>query len=340
MAYVRSLRAVMAVGIPPLPGTRVSRFASDGASASRRVAHPAPPRNPRRDPASSSGCTAARSSCAAPPRTPGSSLLSARRGRQGPLGGVSARAGSGYVDALRRRRTRIDGSSARRGRRSRRRRGWRLGGRTPRARARARARDRARVRGGTRRSVATRVASGSPAGVVLIFAVVRPGKTPRRDGRGVGGGGVVLGGFSSRREGLDGGGGASGVRGRDGRDGSSPPSVSSTRICGRARVGTRRPPVLVQCGGAGARERVPRVRRGGDGRGVVGRGAGGWTCRTCFRFSTQSRRGGAVGRGGVRGAGHGGMSPSRRGGGAVEASIVRGGRRRSSRACGDERRGA
>ena len=79
----------------------------------RRVAHPAPPRNPRRDPP--------RHPLAARRRVhpvrhlharPAPLILSARRGRQGPLGGVSARAGSGGTSTrFERRRTRIDGSS-------------------------------------------------------------------------------------------------------------------------------------------------------------------------------------------------------------------------------------
>ena len=115
VAYVRSLRAVMAVGIPPLPGTRVEpvRIRWGDARHSAAWLIPAPPRNPRRDPP--------RHPLAARRRVhpvrhlharPAPLIRSARRGRQGPLGGVSARAGSGGTSTrFERRRTRIDGSS-------------------------------------------------------------------------------------------------------------------------------------------------------------------------------------------------------------------------------------
>ena len=177
-----------------------------------------------------------------------------------------------------------------------------------------------------RRARSRRVARRGGADV----AVVRPGTTPGRDGRGVGIGGVVLGGLSPRREGLDGGGGASGVRGRGGRDGVVAAEVSPRRGSVDARGSARDAPARARAvrRGGGARGRVPRVRRGGEGRGVVGRGGagvGGHAARVSgFRRSGERGGGGDSVRGGVRGAGHDETSPSRGGDGGVEASVVRG----------------
>ena len=111
---------------------------------------------------------------------------------------------------------------------------------------------------------------------------------------------------------------------------SSPPRCLLDADLWTRAVGTRRSRPC-SCSAAGrrcSRESPARsARRRWTRGGRTWRCRSGWTCRTCFRFSTQSRArgGGDSVRGGVRGAGHGEMSPSRRGDGAVEASIVRGG---------------
>ena len=89
------------------------------------------------------------------------------------------------------------------------------------------------------------------------------------------------------------------------------------------------PPVLVQCGGAEVLAGESRAF------GAAAMDAG-WSdvevqewvdmphvFQVFDAVASEGRRRSV--RGGVRGAGHGEMSPSRRGGGAVEASIVRGG---------------
>ena len=152
VAYVRSLRAVMAVGIPPLPGTRGAGFASDGSVAHHSAAWLIPPRREtrRRDPPRHPLAARRRVHPVRHLHAPGSSHVALAADARVLSVEYPLAPDRGYFDAL----PATDASMARRrrrrGRRSaRRRRGWRLGGRTPRARARARASARRTTRVGS-----------------------------------------------------------------------------------------------------------------------------------------------------------------------------------------------
>ena len=124
---------------------------------------------------------------------------------------------------------------------------------------------------------------------------------------------------------------------------SSPPSVSSTRICGRARSRhATLPPVLVQCGGAevlAGESRAFGAAAMDAGWSDVGAGVGGHAARVSGFRRSRERGEEAVG---PRGRSRRGsrrdesVETGRWRGGSVHRS--RRGRRRSSRACGDERR--
>ena len=75
LTYLRSLRAMMAVGVPPLPGTRVQRVTVDDVPAVWLTPNARSWNSSGRLGACCCGSTAARSCCATPPRTRGSCRL-------------------------------------------------------------------------------------------------------------------------------------------------------------------------------------------------------------------------------------------------------------------------